>query len=44
MQPGGRRDATDIRNAENSQEAFGSGPHPLERESAHRLKSNSTCV
>ena len=52
LQPEGRRDATAIRNAENSQEATSSGPHPLERERErerervhrHRLKSNHTVI
>lgn len=44
VQPGDRRDAATIRNAENSQEAFGNGPHPLERERTQRLKSNHSVI
>lgn len=44
FQLGGRRDAAAIRNAENSQEAFGNGPRPLERERTQRLKINHSVI
>lgn len=44
FQPGDRRDAAAIRNAENSQEAFGNGPRPFERERTQRLKRNHSVI